>query len=78
MGLDHDITASGQVANEHPARVAHAGGIDVLVAASEFLHGVDVLAAFMGKSSRAYPRQARIVPDIGNLIDELRQLLQFA
>src|SRR5262249_9173664 len=67
-----------QITHQHAAGVTDASGIDMLVTLHHFLHRVDVSPTLMGKSSFADPRLPRVVSNIGDLIDELRNFLQFA
>jgi hypothetical protein len=74
--LHHDVAAPGQIADEHVARVADRGRINVLVAADDFLHRVDVRAALVRKRRRTDPRLARVVAQVGDFIHELRKVLE--
>ena len=74
--LDHDVAAPGQIADEHVARVADRGRVNVLVTAHDFLHGVDMRAALVRERRRADPRLARVVAEVGDFIHELRKLLE--
>ncbi len=78
LRLHHNVAAAGEIADEHGARVADERRVNVLVARSEFLHGVDVHAALVRKRRRADPRQARVVTHVRDLIHELRKFLQLA
>ena len=60
------------------ALVADERRVDVLVAARELLHGVDVRAALVRERRRADPRLARVVAQVRDLVHELRKLLQLA
>ena len=74
--LHHDVAASREIADEDVAAVADERGIDVLVAADHFLDRIHVGAALVRERRRAHPGQARIRPDVGRLVDELRELLE--
>ena len=64
------------LADQHSARVPDRGRIDMLVTPRELLHGIHVLAALMRKCRRTDPWQAWIRPDVGRLVDKLRQFLE--
>ena len=54
-----------------PAGIADRFRVDVLVAARHPINRVDVHATFMSKRGLADPRLSRVVPHVGDLIDEL-------
>ena len=74
--LHDDVAAAGELADQDLAAVADERGIDVLVAAEQLLDGVHVRPALVRERGGAHPRQARVRPDVGDLVDELGQLLE--
>ena len=78
LSLHHDVAAAGQIADQHPPAVPDHGRVNVLKTPRNLLHRIHMHAALVREGSRSHPGLAGIVPEIGDLIDELRQLPQHA
>ena len=75
-GLEHDVGAAGEFADEDALAVADELGSDVLVAGGELVHGVDVDAALVREGGAADERRAAARPLVGHLVDEEGKIAQ--
>ena len=77
LRFHEDVALAGQIGDDGDALVSDGHWVDVLVAAREFLHGVDVLPAFVGEGGGADERRADVVRDVREFVDEEGELAQF-
>src|SRR6202044_1137958 len=75
-GLEHDVGASGEFADEAALVVADEFGRDVLVAAGELVDGVDVDAALVGEGGAADEGGASAGTLVGDFVDEEGEVAQ--
>ena len=76
LALDRNVVLAAQLADHDPLLVAHQGRIDVLVAALDLDHGIDVSAALMRKGRPADVGHMRGQLQVGQLRDVVRHLGQ--
>ena len=76
LRLHDDVAPASQVADQDAPPVAHQRRVNVLEAPRHLLHRVDVHAPFMGERRLAHPGLVRVVPEVRDLVHELRKLPQ--
>ncbi len=75
-GLEHDVGAAGQFADEDALVVADERGLDVLVAGGELVDGVDVDAALVREGGAADEGRAAAGALVGDFVDEEGEVAQ--